>query len=84
MVNRDFYLKDCKSVGVQADRGDISKPAVKKRPSEMIDDCYYKDQDLEKMDIRLADLSYYHGRGDNLLKDIEQECFIKYMFKILY
>ena len=73
-LEEEFYFEDCKSVGVKADGPDITRPAVKLGPSEMTDDCYYKDEQLKEMDFRLADMSVYHGRGDKLLEDIDQEC----------
>ena len=59
---------------MRAGTGDITQPAVKLEPSEMKADCYYKDLELEEMVFRIADMSYYTGRGDNLVEDITQEC----------
>ena len=90
-LNQDFYEEDCRLVGVKAgprksrdelplssweDAPDITRPAEKLRSSEMTSDCYYLDEELKDMDIRLLNMSYYHGHGDKLLKDVEKECFI--------
>ena len=76
-------MEYCQIVGVRAGTGDITQPAVKLEPTEMKADCYYKDEELEEMDIRLADMSYYHRRGDKLVNHITEECFIKEI-SILY
>ena len=80
MLDQQFYLDYCKSAGVRPGRGDITQPAVKLGPSEMTKDCYYKDEELKQMDIRLADMSYYHGKGDELVDHITKECFIKKIY----
>ena len=56
---------------------DITQPAEKLSPSEMTDACFYKDEKLKEMDIRLANMSYYHDNGDKLVNDMNEECFIK-------
>ena len=92
-LEQDFYEGDCLSVGVKAGprKGldelplynwdgvpDITKPAEKLDPSLMSDDCYYKDELLKEMDIRLANMTYYHLNGDKLIDDIVNEgSFIK-------
>ena len=47
----------------------------------MTDACFYKDEKLKEMDIRLANMSYYHDNGDKLVNDINEECFIKIQVK---
>ena len=91
-LHQDFYFKDCRSVGVRAgqelpqplplppyyseDHYDITKKAV---PSlERKPDCYLNDPELEDMDFRVADMSYYHKRGHQLVEDIKQESLLKF------
>ena len=51
---------------------DIKEESVKLKSDKMRPDCYLKDDKLEKMDFRLADMSYYHMRGDQLVEDIKK------------
>ena len=61
---------------------DIKKPAKKLHPDELkrLPGCYYNDPQLKEMDFRLADMSFYHKRGDRLVQDIEVESFIKQIY----
>ena len=92
-LEQNFYNEDCLSVGVKAGPKiklanlslsswdgvpDITKPAEKLDP--MPNDCYYKDEQLKEMDIRLANMSYYHDNGDKLVNDINEESFIKLLY----
>ena len=97
LKKQNFYNEDCRFVGVKAGPTikldklplsswdgvpDITKPAEKLDPSLMSDDCYYKDELLKEMDIRLANMSYYHDNGDKLVNDINEESFIKLLYDI--
>ena len=91
-LSHDIYKEECKTIGIKAgprkrldelplqswlDVPDITKPAEKLTPSQMTSDCFYSDEELKEMDIRLANMSYYHSHGDKLIDDINEECFIR-------
>ena len=69
-------MQDCKRVGVKPgpihhnpglplfDWGKVpilTQPAEKIDPVDADQDCFYNDDDLKTLDIRVANLGYYHG-----------------------
>ena len=46
------------------------------RPAEKLDPlppgCFYKDDVMKRMDIRVANMAYYHGNSQKLLDDITE------------
>ena len=86
-----FYVEDCEMVGVKSGRSRrrvpiessqwntkvpmITKPAEKLDP--LPQGCFYGDDILRTMDIRVANMGYYYGDSFNkldsqkLLEDIE-------------
>ena len=56
------------------------------RPAEKLDPlppgCFYQDDDLKRMDIRVANMAYYHGHCQKLLDDITQVRWTTFCFKI--
>ena len=83
-----FYVEDCRMVGVKngpdrrkgrvpIDRSEwntrvpmINKPAEKLDP--LPPGCFYQDDVLKTMDIRVANMAYYHGHSQKLLDDITE------------
>ena len=84
LLVHDFYVEDCERVGVKAGprrvRGlplktwdrlpTIDKPAVKIEPPPP--GSFYADEDLQQMDIRLGNMSYYYGHEQKLINDINE------------
>ena len=86
LLDHGLYTEDCRRVGVKAGpqrlkgRGlpvmtwdrlpTINKPAVKIEPPPP--DSFYADEDLQQMDIRLGNMSDYHGHGQTLIDDINK------------
>ena len=54
---------------------DITKPAEKLDPLPA--DSLYSDEDMKEMDIRVANMAYYHGHTQKLIDDINQETVAK-------
>ena len=58
------------------------------RPAEKLDPlppgCFYRDDVLKRMDIRVANMAYYHGHCQKLLDDITQVRWTTFCFKIKY
>ena len=50
---------------------DITKPAEKLDPPPA--GSFYSDMNMKEMDIRVANLAYYHGHTQKLIDDINQE-----------
>ena len=48
----------------------ITKPAKKLDPLPR--GCFYQDEFLRTMDIRVANMAYYHGHSQKLLDDITE------------
>lgn len=85
-LQHGFYLADCKKVGVKNGPNrrrlpieisafetrvpDITKPAEKSDPPP--DDSFYSDEDMKQMDIRVANIAYYHGHTQKFIDDINQ------------
>ena len=78
-----FYKEDCQLVGVERGPGrsqlplsswegipTINKPAVKIEPPPP--GSFYDDEDLKKMDFRLANMSYYFGNSQKLTEDMNE------------
>ena len=83
-----YYKEDCKTVGVKAgpnrlklplktwDRlPTIDKPAVKIEPPPP--GSFYADEDLQQMDIRLGNMSYYYSHEQKLIDDINEVKIMK-------
>ena len=91
LLVHDFYVEDCERVGVKAgprrlkSRGlpvrtwdrlpTINKPAVKIEPPPP--GSFYADEDLQQMDIRLGNMSYYYNHQQKLVDDIKEVKNIK-------
>ena len=61
----------------------MTKPAEKLDP--LPPDCFYQDEVLKKMNIRVANMAYYHGHSQKLLEDITEvswEEFLIFVFAI--
>ena len=85
----DFYSEDCWRVGVEAGyrrvRGlplrtwtnlpTINKPAVKIEPPPP--GSFYADEDLQQMDFRLGNMSYYYSHEQKLIDDINEVKIMK-------
>ena len=83
-----FYVEDCRMVGVKngPDRRKGRVPIdssewntrvpMMTKPAEKLDPlppgCFYRDDVLKKMDIRVANMAYYHGHSQKLLDDITE------------
>ena len=79
-----FYVEDCRMVGVKKGPSRRRVPVHRSewntkvpmitKPSEKLDPlpegCFYRDDFLKKMDIRLANMAYYFGYKDKFLDDI--------------
>ena len=84
LLVQHFYTEDCRMVGVEAGparvRGLplihwdnlplISQPAQKIDPPPPA--SFYDDEELKGMDVRLANMSYYHGHQQKLEEDIKE------------
>ena len=86
-----FYTEDCRRVGVEngpqrlKGRGlpvwtwdrlpTINKPAVKIEPPPP--GSFYADEDLQQMDIRLGNMSYYYSHEQKLIDDINEVKIMK-------
>ena len=67
------------------DRSDITAT----RMESPLSDSFYSDPEMKKMDIRLANLAYYHGLEQKLIDDIKQVILVisgsqNSKFKILF
>ena len=94
-LHRQFYVEDCKSVGVKtgeelqlplplpADYSQNHYDITKEAEKVYNPNSYNRDPMLDKIDFRLADMSYYHKRGDKLVDDINMECFMNEIYKVL-
>ena len=81
-----FYEEDCKMVGVKngpsrrrvpIETGDWNtRVPMMTKPAEKLDPlppgCFYQDDVLKTMDIRVANMAYYHGHSQKLLDDITE------------
>ena len=78
-----FYKEDCQLVGVERGPGrsklplsswdgipTINKPAEKLEPPPP--GSFYDDEDLKRMDFRLANMSYYFGHTQKLIEDMNE------------
>ena len=79
-----FYVSDCEMVGVkkgpsrrrvpiESSQWNTKVPMITK-PAEKLDPlppgCFYRDDVLKTMDIRVGNMAYYHGHSQKLLNDI--------------
>ena len=81
-----FYVEDCQLVGVERgpDRRRVpidssewnTRVPMMTKPAEKLDPlppgCFYQDDVLKTMDIRVANMAYYHGHSQKLLDDITE------------
>ena len=91
LLDHCYYKEDCERVGVKAgprrlkSRGlpvrtwdrlpTINKPAVKIEPPPP--GSFYADEDLQQMDIRLGNMSYYYSHQQKLIDDINEVKIMK-------
>ena len=81
-----YYVDDCRMVGVKngPSRRRVPIPSsewntkvpMMTKPAEKLDPlppgCFYQDDVLKTMDIRVANMAYYHGHSQKLLDDITE------------
>ena len=60
----------------------MTKPAEKLDP--LPPGCFYQDDVLKTMDIRVANMAYYHGHSQKLLDDIKEVGWTTFCLKIKY
>ena len=73
-LDEDFYKQDCKRVGIEPGTN-IDERAEKIKPSPR--GSFYEDQDMKKMDIRLANMTHYHNNQDIFINHIREVSFEK-------
>ena len=83
-----YYVEDCQIVGVESgpDRRKSRVPICRlefntqvpmitksaKKLDPLPRGCFYQDEFLKTMDIRVANMAYYHGHSQKLLDDITE------------
>ena len=81
-----YYVEDCQMVGVERGPSRRRVPIdssewntrvpMMTKPAEKLDPlppgCFYQDDVLKTMDIRVANMAYYHGHSQKLLDDITE------------
>ena len=83
-----YYVEDCQMVGVERGpdrrKGRVpidssewnTRVPMMTKPAEKLDPlppgCFYRDDVLKTMDIRVANMAYYHGHSQKLLDDITE------------
>ena len=88
LLKHQFYMADCKKVGVKNGpsrrEGRVpiacsewnTRVPMMTKPAEKLDPlppgCFYQDDVLKTMDIRVANMAYYHGHSQKLLDDITE------------
>ena len=86
LLHHNFYSDDCKKIGVKNGPNrrrlpvdpsvlgtkvpDITKPAEKLDPLPA--DSFYNNEEMNQMDIRVANMAYYHSHTQKLIDDINQ------------
>lgn len=83
-IQHHFYFDDCEKVGVKntpqlpidsseckTKVPDITKSAEKLDPPPA--GSLYSDENMKEMDIRVANLAYYHDHTQKLIDDINEE-----------
>ena len=89
-----YYVEDCQMVGVKngPSRRRVPIPSsewntkvpMMTKPAEKLDPlppgCFYQDDVLKTMDIRVANMAYYHGHSQKLLDDITEVIFLFFFF----
>ena len=94
-LDHRFYNEDCKQVGVVPGPRRIRLPIqawdweripVITKPAEVMESpppgSFYADEELKKMDIRVANMAYYFGHEQKLLDDIAEVLHFNKMQKI--
>ena len=91
-----FYSEDCKLIGlVPGPRKATSRLPITKRdwdrvpgitkPAEVVESLppgsFYADEELKKLDIRVANMVYYFGYTEKLLDDIIEVQILKFLQK---
>ena len=86
-IEYEFYREDCKLLGIKPGPEkrkqrlplrnwdgvpDITKPAEKV-------EGFVQDSVLQEIDIRVCNISYYYGKEDKLIQDIQQ-VILKYIY----
>ena len=84
LLYNHFYTEDCRMVGVEAGPNRArglplthwdNLPLISQR-AQKIDPppsaSFYDDEELRGMDVRLANMSYYHGHQQKLEEDIKE------------
>ena len=84
-LDHRFYNEDCKQVGVVPGPRRVNLPIqdwdweripVITKPAEVMESpppgSFYADEELKKMDIRVANMAYYFGHEQKLLDDIAE------------
>ena len=81
-----YYVEDCEMVGAKRGPSRCRVPIhssewntrvpMMTKPAEKLDPlppgCFYQDDVLKTMDIRVANMAYYHGHSQKLLDDITE------------
>ena len=93
-----YYVEDCEIVGVkngpsrrrvpiESSEWNTRVPMMTKS-AEKLDPlppgCFYQDDVLKTMDIRVANMAYYHGHSQKLLDDIKEVGWTTFCLKIRY
>ena len=73
-LDENFYKQDCKRVGIQTGTN-VNERARRMEPPPR--DSFYEDQDIKRMDIRLANMTYYHNNQDIFIDHIKEETIEK-------
>ena len=92
-----FYYEDCQLVGVVPGPRRVELPIGAwdwdrvpdiTKPAEVVESpppgSFYADEELKKMDIRVANMAYYYGYTDKLLDDIAEVQHLKYKYKYYF
>ena len=85
LLDHFFYVEDCQRVGVMngpmrrrlpIDSSQWNKVPMITKPAQKLDPlppgCFYRDDVMKRMDIRVANIAYYHGNSQKLLDDITE------------
>ena len=91
-----FYVEDCEMVGVKngPSRRRVpvaswewnTKVPIITKPAEKLDPpppgSFYQDDVMKTMDIRVANMCYYHGHSQKLLEDITEVSWTTFYLEI--
>ena len=83
-----FYKEDCQLVGIVPGPNRVYLPVMTwegipdiSKPAEVMESpppgSFYDDEQLKRMDFRLANLSYYFGYTQKLMDDINEVKIVK-------